>query len=146
DICRSGRHPDTIAGGAQIALQELDGLDYNHPLGSASCHGPDGLPDKRMHDGLQLSECLGIVEDQPPQLATVDLPVRVQQPAPKSIDHRLVARRTFGDGTMAPGVGVNAISAEVFEHLAHDTLASGDVSGQTDDKFAGPVAHERSVM
>jgi len=43
---------------------------------------------------------------------------------------------------MREGVGVNGERAEVLEHLAHHTLARGDVASQADDVFAGPtIAH-----
>ncbi len=87
---------------------------------------------------------LFVGEHQPAELGAVDLPIPTQDPGAKFIQDGFVAGRAFGDDAVRKRVRIDGVGAQMLQHAAYNAFAGGDIAGQSDCIFPGPVAHADS--
>src|SRR5687767_4426233 len=140
-MLRRIRYPDGITQVAQSGFKKFDRLDHNNGLAGTPDQNVYGLPNIRMNDVFQLLEGLSVGKDKPAKFVPVDLTIFVEYPCPKCVENGLVTRRTFCNHTMRKRVGIDGISAKVFQHAPHNAFTGCDIAGQTDYILSGPVTH-----
>ena len=83
----------------------------------------DGERHHGMDDLFQAVHGGRICEHHFAQLGTVNFTIRCKDPLAKSIHDRFVARGVLHHGTMRKLIRIDAIGAQVFQHLADEVLA-----------------------
>jgi hypothetical protein len=81
-----------------------------------------------MDDRFEPNQRLGIGEDNARQPGAIYLSIGSKHPCPEGVNHGFIARGILRDGAMTKGVGINAIRAEMLQHLAHHALTRGYIS------------------
>lgn len=130
-VCRTGRHPQCLAGMVPARFDQFDRFDDDHRRLSLANAVSNLATHRRMYNLLQAPQLGRVFEHNAPQTVPSDLAVSVDHVGAKSGDDLVIRRPASLHHLVGNLVGVDHCSPQFGQHRCNRALAGRDVAGQT---------------